>query len=125
MFEKIKEMIGIKKQVATKINGPVVMEDGAVVVCQDVGTDSTITTKIIPQHVSDNVNFPRFIVTKTAARHDSYGMWNKVVLALDTDNAPSEGSINLLTSGAIYEVINDLQNQIDELKARLNNENDV
>ena len=122
MFEKIKEMFGVKKQVATKVNGPVVMEDGAVVICQDVGTDSTVTTKIIPQHVSDSVSFPRFVVTKTTARHDSYGMWNKVMLALDADSVPSEGSINLLTSGAIYEVINDLQNQINELKEQLNND---
>jgi hypothetical protein len=55
-------------------------------------------------------------VIKTAVRDGMYGMHRKIVLNLDTDYTPTEGSINLMTSGDLYRVISELQSQIDELK---------
>ena len=42
--------------------------------------------------------------------------------ALEYDKAPTEYSVNLLTSGTVYTVIQNLQGQIDRLKERLDEE---
>ena len=104
---------------------PVYMEKNAAFVCQDKQDKATKTTRIIAEHINEDmdipITFPQFSVTKTTSLQGMIGMHFKHVLTLDADDYPTEGSKNLLTSGAIFEVITELQNQIDELKEQLKN----
>jgi hypothetical protein len=49
-----------------------------------------------------------------------FGMHRELALNLDTDESPIQGCHNLVTSGNLYKVINNLQEQIDELKNIIN-----
>lgn len=90
----------------------VYLEDGVGLICEDKDNSIRKSTKIVAQHSNYTadipIEFPRFCVNKTTARIGAIGMHSKNVLFLDADDEPTEGSKNLLTSGVIYDVIQDL-----------------
>ena len=98
------------------------MEDNASLVCKDKTDSATLSTSFTAQHINydldEHIEFPRFCIIKTAARNEGFGMHSKIACILDTDDEPTEGSKNLVTSGALYSIISDLQNQINELKTK-------
>lgn len=108
-----------KKQIAVEMTQPVYMKEGSAFVCQDKNNDSTVTVKLLAKHSTDEETPTMFTVTKTVSRNGQYGMHFKQLLNLDVDDSPTEGSKNLLVSGTIYDIITDLQNQIQELKERI------
>ena len=103
------------------LNSPIYLEDGAQFVCQDHKNKKNMSTRIIARHVGDDPDdFPKFQIYKTAALDGMFGMHRELTLNLDTDESPIQGSHNLVTSGNLYKVINNLQEQIDELKNIIN-----
>lgn len=116
LLQKIKEKFTIAKKVKT-LDEPLYMLDGAAVICLDKNDKVTASTKIVAEHVENpDTDFPKFVVIKTASRNGIIGMFNKVALILDTDEEPVIGSKNLMTSGDIFKVVSDLQDQIDDLR---------
>ena len=116
IFDKIKSLFKSK----LTVNQPVYAEDGASVICQDKDNGVIKQMSIVPEHINPNLDipttFPKFVVNKKTAREGMIGMHFARVLNLDTDEAPIQGSKNLLTSGTLYEILNDLQDQIDDLR---------
>lgn len=98
----------------------VYLENGSGFVCLDKKDSANKSVEIVPTHINPNLDnpadFPQFTVIKTTSKDGSIGTHKRTALILDTDNEPTEGSYKLLTSGLLYEIINDLQNQINELK---------
>lgn len=116
LLQKIKEKFSSSKKVNT-LSEPMYMMDGSAFVCQDKNNNVLKSTKIVAEHTNESeIDFPRFIVTKTSFRDGMIGMYHKTSMVLDTDDEPTEGSKNLLTSGDIYKVVSDLQDQIEDLR---------
>lgn len=103
----------------TTINEPVYFDSGASIICRDKEGIVTMTSSIVAEHIDDNTKFPRFSVVNTTAKEGMLSFNLKRILNLTTDNVPTQGSKNLMTSGDIYTVINDLQNQINDLKGTI------
>jgi len=109
IIELIKNKLFDKSPKKLVISEPVYAEGLASLICEDIDGNTLKSTKIIPHHVdldADNpIIFPTFYITKTIAKPGILGMHIKKVMNLDTDDWPLEGSINLLTSGTMYNVI--------------------
>lgn len=102
------------------LSTPVYMESGAQFVCKDHINKANKIMAIVAKHVNNDIeDFPGFQVYKTSSRDGMIGMNRQLILNLDTDSDPTEGSKNLLTSGTVFNVVMALQTQIDELKAKL------
>ena len=93
------------------------------IVCKDKVGDRNLSTTIVATHVDLDadipVEFPTFGVVKSSSVEGGYGTHKKYAFTFDTDDEPIMGSKNLLTSGTIYEVVKDLQSQIDDLKKQI------
>lgn len=102
------------------INGPVYMGKDSSFVCEDKLSNSTVVTSLVAEHINpdagESIAFPRFVVNKTSALDGSFGMHSHNVLALDVDDVPTEDSINLITSGTLYNILQNIQDQIDDLR---------
>lgn len=102
------------------IDGPVYMGKISSFVCRDKLSSSTVTTSLVAEHINPDAEeplvFPRFVINKMSAIDGGYGMYSHNVLALDADDVPTEGSINLITSGTLYNILQNIQDQIDDLK---------
>ena len=102
------------------VDYPIYMTGNASVICKD--KEGTVIKKvsIVPEHIDPDADiqleFPRFSVIKVTSIEGLIGMHLKHVLVLDADDEPIEGSKALITSGTLYDIINNLQSQIDELK---------
>jgi hypothetical protein len=88
------------------------MEDNSGFICKDKKVNTNLSTKLVAQHINDNpespVDYPRFCIFKTSAIDGSYGMHSKLAMVLDTDDTPTEDSKNLITSGTLYNIIQNL-----------------
>lgn len=124
IFTNIKNKIFGNSSDDQNINSLIYLNKGAALICKDKTTDATLQTKIVAEHLDSDADvqimFPRFSVIKTISKGGNYGMHSKLALVLDTDESPAQNSKNLLTSGTLFNIINDLQAQIDELKTQLN-----
>ena len=100
------------------------MEKGSSISCKDICGKVINCIRIVPTHIDkesdDKINFPRFDIVSTIGKDGQYNIIRKHILSLNADETPTEGSKNLLTSGCIYNIISDLQNQIDALKDKIN-----
>ena len=100
------------------------MEKGSSISCKDICGNVINCIRIVPTHIDkesdDKINFPRFDIVSTIGKDGQYNIIRKHILSLNADETPTEGSKNLLTSGCIYNIISDLQNQIDALKDKIN-----
>lgn len=96
------------------------MDQGASLICYDKIGNTNKQIEIIANHIdefSENPDdFPSFRVIKTSSIDGTHSLYRKHSMNLDTDETPTQGSKNLLTSGTLYNIINDLQSQIDALK---------
>lgn len=108
------------EEVKNVVNSPIYMEKNAAVICKDTVGTTTYKTVIVPEHIDLDADIqietPRFCVNKITSKEGMIGMTFKNVLVLDADSEPIEGSKALITSGTLYDIINNLQSQIDELK---------
>lgn len=116
LFNFIDKVLSIKQEL--------VMEEGSSLVCRDKEGIVTKTVKIVPTHIDRDadikIEFPQFDVISTISKDGQYNVIYKQLLTLDVDSEPTEGSYKLLTSGQLYNIISDLQNQIDTLKDKIN-----
>lgn len=96
------------------------MEDGAAITCKDKINKVNKSVSIIPTHINMSldqpVEFPEFSIIKKSGVDGSLSLNLRKVLILDVDDEPTEDSIKLLTSGQLYLIINNLQDQINELR---------
>lgn len=111
------------KEVANKtltLKDKLYMGYGASFACKDKIGNTNKQIEIIANHVdesSENTEeFPSFKIIKTSSIDGLNSLFRKHSMNLDTDELPIQGSKNLLTSGTLYNIINDLQSQINELK---------
>lgn len=123
LLKSIKENITRIFKDAFCLNKELLMEKGSSISCKDVHGNVTSCIKIVPIHIDyesdEKGNFPRFDIVSTIGKDGQYNTIKKHVLSLNADETPIEGSKNLLTSGQLYNIINDLQSQIDILKQKL------
>ena len=121
IFNIVKEKITNKVKDIITVKDKIFMEQGSSVVCKDSNNGINKQVSIIASHINENYDepqtFPRFDVVKTVSKDGSYSTHKEYMFSLAADKEPTEGSKNLLTSGALYEIINDLQMQINELKS--------
>lgn len=119
LLNTIKEKLYISKLKQT-IDNPIYMRENARFVCSDTKNNVTVEMSIVPEHASNDTEEPNFGVTRYSFREGQLSAHYKKVLNLNTDDAPIQGSKNLLTSGTLYHIINDLQTQITELQEKIN-----
>lgn len=97
------------------------MEKGASLICKDKIGNSNRSVELVASHIDRDadiqIDFPQFDIVKILGKDGVIGMHVKHALTLDTDDFPTQDSKKLLTSGTLYEILNNLQNQIDELKS--------
>lgn len=124
ILSNLKEkVLGILPKTKTSIKDLIYMEDGSSVMCEDKQNDCTKSTRVVAKHINEDldtpIEFPTFYVIKTTSRDGMFSTHVKVALVLDADDEPIEGSKNLLTSGTLFSILSDLQDQIDDLKFSL------
>ena len=105
------------------VDEPIYMTSNASVVCSDKQNGTTKKVQINFQHIDPDADiqleFPRIEVVKTSSKDGMIGMYRKHVMNLDTDDMPTEGSKNLLTSGVLYQIISELTQRIKELESKI------
>lgn len=118
MFEKLKTKFkNLFKKESLKVDKPVYMEKGSTIAIVDKVNSVNYKTEILPQHLNIEDEQPQnFEVVKTTSKDGSFGMTRKKVLVLNVDEIPTKNSLNLLTSGTIYDIVYNILKQIDELK---------
>ena len=124
LFEKI--FLNNKQKVAQSkltLNEELYLEKGSSLVCKDSINGSNNIIKIVPNHIDLDLDTPieepEFNVYRITSRDGVIGMYAKKLLTLDTDNTPTENSTKMITSGTLYTIINDLQEQINDLKNKI------
>lgn len=102
------------------LNEPLYMEKGSSLICKDKEGDLNKQVAIIAEHVNYDLDepttFPKFSIIKGSSRDGSYSMYRKHVMNLDTDDVPTEGSHNLITSGALYEILQEINTRLENLE---------
>lgn len=108
------------EEVKNVVNYPIYMGTNSAVICKDTIGTTTYKVIIAPEHIDLDADIqiesPRFCVNKVTSKEGMVGMTFKNVLILDADSEPTEDSKALITSGTLYNIISDLQEQINELK---------
>lgn len=122
-MEKINTIQKISKK---KFDDIVEVGDNAAVVCETKYPAGSNIVKIYARHnYPDDENpggIPNFYVNRRIVRQNQFGPRSKDIICLDADEFPTENSINLITSGRLYHIFQDLQNQINELKEQIQND---
>lgn len=122
IFKKLTDKIGVALK-KLSLTDKLYMGKGSGLVCADKQGTINKKVEILASHIDTNLedlnSFPQFTVVKTTSRDGQIGTHKKIALILDTDSQPTENSFKLLTSGLLYEIISDLQNQINELKSKI------
>lgn len=121
ILEKLKQSLNVFKKDQFVLNDPIYMENSASLVCADKQGKVRKTARLFAKHVDqDNQDdFPSFQINKTSSIDGEYGMYSKNVLVLDADDVPTLGSKKLITSHTLYQIIEDLQCQINELNEKI------
>ena len=117
IIDKFMNLFNGEKNVS--VDYPIYFENGSALICKDKVGDANFTSRIVAEHADENRIYPRFTVINSSSRDGMFSMHVRKALTLDTDEMPTEGSDNLLTSGAIYYALNNLQKQIDDINSML------
>ena len=104
------------KEIANKtltLKDKLYMGYGASFVCKDKIGNTNKQIEVTANHIDESSenpdDFPSFGVVKTSFIDGTHSLYRKYCMNLDTDETPTQGSKNLLTSGTLYNIINDLQ----------------
>jgi len=118
IINNIKQKLEVLKKYI--LNNVIYMEKDSGIVCQDTNNGIINSVGIYPAHIDlgmDNpLEFPELNIIKTTARTDSNSMFKNKVLTLDTDDEPTPGSKKIITSGTLYNILLNIQEQIDDIK---------
>lgn len=121
VLQNVKEKLVNVAQKYTTFKDKIYLEKGSGIVCKDSNNGYNKSIEILASHedlsADQPITFPRFDIIRSTSRDGYDSTHKKHLFTLDTDDEPTEGSKNLLTSGVLYEIINDLQMQINELKS--------
>jgi len=96
------------------------MDKGASLICKDKEGKTNKSIEIVANHIDPNldnpISFPEFNIVKSVSTDGSYSLHKVHSLTLDADNEPTEGSKKLIVSGTLYEILNDIQTKINNLR---------
>lgn len=96
------------------------MEQNSGLVVKDSNNGYNKSVELLASHINPDLDvpqdFPEFRIIRSTSRDGYVGNYKRHIMTLDVDDCPTQDSCKLITSGQLYDIINDLQNQINELK---------
>lgn len=121
---KLKEKLTDLVKKVLSLDEELSMENGAALVCKDKEGIVNKSVKIVATHINpdadEQIDMPQFDVISQVSKDGQYSMHVKHMLTLAADDCLTEGSKKLITSGQLYEIVKELQNQIDVINQKIN-----